>query len=310
MNPGDLTVVMRWPSDAPLRSDLVLLPEGGKALLRRLDPDFARSQRARRLFEFEIRTAAALVPLPALAPITGFGAGEELWLLRPFLEPGSLEERLAAGHLSGAELLTLAGRILAALNALHAAGVTHGDPSPSNVLLDAKGMVRLSDPCSCRRAFVEGPALSPSFGRALDFSRLLSWVEAEASRIADLDGPRIREAVSQTGTVEDRIESLRRTVEGARDSPIRIPFPTREVVPAATRSRVVLSVGRLSDPGSCFRAATTLIPFSNSSVAELRDRLGARGLDVDVEWPEPARQLRDRLLAEGCAVSIRAVPGP
>lgn len=59
---------------------------------------------------------------------------------------GSLREIVAArGHLSAGEAVTVLVPIAAALGALHAQGVVHGDVSPDNILFDLRGRPALAD---------------------------------------------------------------------------------------------------------------------------------------------------------------------
>jgi len=59
---------------------------------------------------------------------------------------GSLHRAVTArGHLSVGESVTILTAIARALGGLHAAGVVHGDVSPTNVLLELSGRPLLSD---------------------------------------------------------------------------------------------------------------------------------------------------------------------
>ena len=70
-----------------------------------------------------------------------------LFLVMPYLEGGSLEEKLAASGGNGmpvADALKLAVQVLDALNYAHQQGVIHRDVKPSNILLE-QGRAYLSD---------------------------------------------------------------------------------------------------------------------------------------------------------------------
>lgn len=98
------------------------------------DPGF----RGRFRREIEIATAAPrLVTAPFVAADPD---AERPWLATAFIDGPSLKGLVEQrGPLPSAEIPPLAGRIAAALAALHAAGVVHRDLKPSNVLLDAHG---------------------------------------------------------------------------------------------------------------------------------------------------------------------------
>lgn len=67
------------------------------------------------------------------------------FLVMDHLPGGSLADRLERGPVSGALATRLVVDVLEGLDALHHAGVTHGDVKPANVLLDAEGRAHLSD---------------------------------------------------------------------------------------------------------------------------------------------------------------------
>jgi CheY-like chemotaxis protein len=67
------------------------------------------------------------------------------FLVMERLAGGTLEQRLAAGRPSLAESIEIIAQIAAGLDAIHEAGLIHGDVKPSNVLFDANGRVKLAD---------------------------------------------------------------------------------------------------------------------------------------------------------------------
>ncbi|HUR69935.1 MAG TPA: serine/threonine-protein kinase [Candidatus Thermoplasmatota archaeon] len=71
--------------------------------------------------------------------------GDEAYLVMEHMEGGSLADRLAKGPLAPSDLRTVGDDLLAALGAIHAAGLVHRDVKPSNVLLTRDGRAKLAD---------------------------------------------------------------------------------------------------------------------------------------------------------------------
>jgi hypothetical protein len=82
--------------------------------------------------------AMALIDHPAVLPVYEVvDTGAEVFFVMPLVEGGSLQDRLDAGEsLAVGEVRWLAGRLAAALDAVHGAGLVHGDIKPANVLFD------------------------------------------------------------------------------------------------------------------------------------------------------------------------------
>lgn len=95
------------------------------------------------------REARALARLEHRALARLLDAGEERglpYLVLPFYEGGSLEERLARGEvLAVEEAVRLGVELAEALEAAHGAGLLHRDVKPANVLFAADGQPVLTD---------------------------------------------------------------------------------------------------------------------------------------------------------------------
>ena len=138
------------PEDLPYRIGryrvLEFLGEGGMGVVLAAEDESLRRKVAlktlkrtdkasRQRFLREAR-AAAKVSHPNLCPIFEVGEHHGLPFLAMELLPGeTLASRLRRGALTPAETLDLAEDLLAALTALHDAGIVHRDVKPSNIFL-------------------------------------------------------------------------------------------------------------------------------------------------------------------------------
>lgn len=96
------------------------------------------------------RSSATLAALehPAICPLLDVVGGPDgtVALVSPYAAGGSLQDLLErAGPLPWGRVADLGERLASALSAAHDAGVVHGGITPANVLLDARGMPRLTD---------------------------------------------------------------------------------------------------------------------------------------------------------------------
>ncbi len=111
-----------------------------KLLARSADP------LARERFDRERRILASLGEAEGF--VTLLDAGEEKgqpYLVMPFLEGGSLRERLRRGPLGIDETIALAEALAAALSKAHDRGIVHRDLKPENVLRDREGRPFVAD---------------------------------------------------------------------------------------------------------------------------------------------------------------------
>ena len=111
--------------------------------------------RARFLGETELLAA---VEHPHVVPIHAAGESDgRLYLTMRLLEGPSLQRLVTAeGRLEPARALDLLTPIAAALDAIHGAGLIHGDVSPTNILLDTRGEPYLTDFGIARRLSAPG----------------------------------------------------------------------------------------------------------------------------------------------------------
>ena len=96
-------------------------------------------------FQREVRALAALRH-PHLVRIHDAGVvGQTPYLVMDHYPGGSLQDLLAEGPLDPERARTIAGKLAAALEAVHAQGLVHRDLKPENVLIDDAGEPRLAD---------------------------------------------------------------------------------------------------------------------------------------------------------------------
>lgn len=81
-----------------------------------------------------------------LRPTHVRGGHERLVLMMPDIPTGSLEDRLRMGAVSSLDFGELCQQACTVLEAMHAAGMPHGNLKPSNLLIDLEGNLLVSDP--------------------------------------------------------------------------------------------------------------------------------------------------------------------
>jgi serine/threonine-protein kinase len=108
-------------------------------------PSFASEPHFAERFLREARMVASLEH-PHFLPV--YVSGDENgvpYLVMPYLQGGTLVERMAAGAVSPGSALRWIGELAPALDAAHAHGVLHRDVKPANVLLGAGDRALLAD---------------------------------------------------------------------------------------------------------------------------------------------------------------------
>ncbi|HEY1377697.1 MAG TPA: serine/threonine-protein kinase [Gemmataceae bacterium] len=110
-----------------------------KVLPPRDDPAFAER------FTREARALARLNH-PGIVHVYDFGqAGGHYYIVMEYVEGVNLRQAERSGKMTPAEALAVVPQICAALQFAHENGVVHRDVKPENVLLDAKGRVKIAD---------------------------------------------------------------------------------------------------------------------------------------------------------------------
>ncbi len=108
-------------------------------------PHLASQEELTRRFLREARLAASLEH-PHILPVYDFGEQDGTpFLVMPWVDGGSLEERMGARPVERERALAWLQEIASALDHAHQAGVLHRDVKPSNVLLDRHDRALLAD---------------------------------------------------------------------------------------------------------------------------------------------------------------------
>ena len=113
--------------------------------IKLLRPDMADRDDVRLRFESEARAAARLAHPNAVAVFdTGEHEGTP-YIVMERLPGRTLADVIAEGPVDPEWLIPVAGGVLSALGAAHAAGIVHRDVKPANILMTADGSAKIAD---------------------------------------------------------------------------------------------------------------------------------------------------------------------
>jgi hypothetical protein len=118
---------------------------GQEVAIKILSPQLEIEEYFQERFRREVNVLQGLEH-PSIMPILDFGEADGLlYLVMPFMEVGTLRDRLRRGEIGVKESARIINQIANALQHAHDAGIVHRDVKPSNILMGKNGKAWLSD---------------------------------------------------------------------------------------------------------------------------------------------------------------------
>ncbi len=119
--------------------------DGQTVAIKVLMPQLAMEENFKARFRREARVLRELKH-PNVVPVLDYGEANGLvYLVMPFMQVGTLRDRMLSGELRVQEAASIVNQIASALQYAHDTGVVHRDVKPSNILIDENGNAWLSD---------------------------------------------------------------------------------------------------------------------------------------------------------------------
>ena len=118
---------------------------GRDVAIKFISPALAENEDFLKRFRREVKLVARLEH-PNIVPVFDYGEQEGYaYVVMPYLQLGSLTDRMKRGPISLDEGGTLLDHVAGALDHAHRHGIVHRDVKPSNILLDSQGNALLGD---------------------------------------------------------------------------------------------------------------------------------------------------------------------
>jgi eukaryotic-like serine/threonine-protein kinase len=133
-------------------------------------------------------TASRVVHPNLVGVYDAIDEGERAYVVREWVEGAALREIVSSGPLDAERATTIAHAVAAAIAAVHATGMAHGNVHPGTVLVDHDGRVVLADARADGTASADGDVRA--VGGVLYFALTGHWPHAEAGTTALPDAVR------------------------------------------------------------------------------------------------------------------------
>ncbi|WP_189244818.1 serine/threonine protein kinase [Streptosporangium pseudovulgare] len=265
---GPYRVTGRLWQDAAGEAFLAHDPAGRQVVVKVLDPALTADPGVRWRFQQETGAAARVAPRCVVPLVSAGFDGDRAYVVTEHVEGPSLRERVEGqGPLAGPGLSSLAVSVAVALQAIHAAGVTHGRLTPSDILMSPLGprvggfglsFLPLHDP----RHDAPGSGTPPERARgeaATAASDVFSWGAAVlyAATGREPYGDAGREPYGDAGDPEETARVVR-----PRPDLTGLPGPLRDLVASALAE----DPGRRPDVRDIVRALTGVSDPAAASV--------------------------------------------
>jgi len=115
------------------------LADGKTVAIKILAPQLAVAENFQQRFRREAKVLREL-DHPNIVPVLDFGEANGLvYLVMPFMEVGTLTDRMMSGKLQVQEAASILEQVASALQYAHESGIIHRDVKPGNILLDEDG---------------------------------------------------------------------------------------------------------------------------------------------------------------------------
>jgi serine/threonine-protein kinase len=294
-------------------------PDGDCVAVKVLSAIYIEDPSLSKRFQREIKVVMSL-DHPNIVPVLDYGEEDGLpYLVMPYLEGGSLSDRLQKGRLTADEGSRVVSQLASALQLAHENGIVHRDVKPANILLDNEGNALLAD---FGLAHIHDASISLTGSALLGTPAYIAPEQAQGSR-ADARSDQYSLGVLlfqlTTGSLPFAAETPMALVIRQINEPIPLPRSVNPNVPESIQ-RVILKA-TAKDPDQRFNSAGEMkaafqaaiahaLDPENNSAPEiaLPEQLTIPLMSVEAAPNRPRRILRLAALAAAMLIALFACP--